>query len=400
MDTQPADAVSHDVHYDLSGSASLTRLSYPLKVHPIGQLSNAGVLDVGIRCPHSCTFCYYSYWDGSGDQFSGMRHAPWRSRDELISTLQNFKEWGLKRFDVTGGEPTLHPDLVDLMRYATSELGLHPRIITLAQFLDRPIRGGIMSRIDQLLDAGVREYLFSLHAVDDAIFKKITGGGAAPVKRAMSMADERGIAYSTNTVVHVHNLAHLPDIARYIAASNALVANLIVMKVEFSWANKRDGAIERKARYGDLHPYLSETIRILVDAGKGVNLRYGPYCAYKGMERHVVGHKGVQLDPFEWRNGLRGGTGGGPYGKPPFLFFNSLESYKKQHPKEVETKTGYNMSFGEPCRNCALRPICDGVDKDYIKVHGWAEFEPYRGETVTDLLHFRRDYSEVFALPE
>jgi pyrroloquinoline quinone biosynthesis protein E len=91
-----------------------------MRQHPIGALSDTGVLDVGLKCVHSCTFCYYSYWDGSDDQFRGMRRAPWRPRSELVATLDNFKRWGLRRFDVTGGEPTLHPELASVMDHAAS----------------------------------------------------------------------------------------------------------------------------------------------------------------------------------------------------------------------------------------------------------------------------------------
>ena len=49
--------------------------------HPIGELSRGAVLDVGLKCTHSCRFCYYSYLDKSDDQFRGMRRAAFRSLD-------------------------------------------------------------------------------------------------------------------------------------------------------------------------------------------------------------------------------------------------------------------------------------------------------------------------------
>lgn len=369
-------------------------------IHRIGNLSECGVLDVGLRCPHSCTFCYYSYWDKSNDQFSGLRRAPWREVGELKSTLDNFKAWGLKRFDVTGGEPTLHPHLAEVMRYATDILSLTPRVITLGQFLDKRLRGSHLPLIDVLKDSGVDEFLFSIHDIDPGVFAKITGASLDLVMKSVKLADERGISYSTNTVVHVNNIDNLPRLAEYLASTQLIVANLIIMKVEHSWSNNRDEAVIRKARYEDIYPFLREAIEILVSAGKAVNLRYGPYCAYRGLEKHLVGFKGVQLDPYEWRNGVRGGSGSGPYGKPPFLFFKTLEEYVVQNPKDVETKSGYNMTFGQKCHGCALKHICDGVDKDYIAAHGWGEFVPYDGNPVSDLLHFRRGYEQAFRLPD
>ena len=61
-----------------------------LLFHPPGALSRSGVLDVGLKCAHSCRFCYYSVMaeaaagpsnthgqpSGQPDsQFSALRHA-------------------------------------------------------------------------------------------------------------------------------------------------------------------------------------------------------------------------------------------------------------------------------------------------------------------------------------
>jgi hypothetical protein len=55
------------------------KTKFELVTHEIGKLSKAGVLDIGLKCFHSCEFCYYSYLDGSDDQFRGMQEAPFRS---------------------------------------------------------------------------------------------------------------------------------------------------------------------------------------------------------------------------------------------------------------------------------------------------------------------------------
>lgn len=372
-----------------------------MHTHHIGTLSPSGVLDVGLRCVHSCKFCYYSHWDGSEDQFAYMRRAPWKSYEELRDILDQFKTWGLTRFDVTGGEPILHPQLLELMQYAHQQLGLRARITTLAQFLTRPMAGRPRPLIEELADVGVREFLFSLHAVDPDLFQRITGASLAKMLEAMAAAERLGLIAMTNTVVNEDNFRHLVDIARHLADSPVKLVNYIVMKVEWGWSHNRDGAVERKARYSDLLPPLTEAVGILEAAGKAVNVRYGPYCAYRGIEKNLVGFKGVQLDPYEWRNGTRGGDDGiHHYGKQPFLFFKTLQDYQRQHPVDVETKAGYNMSFGEPCSGCAVRHICDGVDKDYVLKHGWSEFQPFAGEPITDLMHFRRNNPQAFALYE
>ena len=54
--------------------------------HPPGQISRWGVLDVGLKCPHSCVHCYYAFLpDGSDNpkKFAGMRRADWKGDPEF-----------------------------------------------------------------------------------------------------------------------------------------------------------------------------------------------------------------------------------------------------------------------------------------------------------------------------
>jgi organic radical activating enzyme len=96
-------------------------------------LSRTAILDIGLRCTHSCKFCYYSFLDNGADQFHGMRHAAFRDSHGLLQLVTNLRRNEFLGFDVTGGEPTLHPAIVRLIERGTN-LGLYSRIITLGQF--------------------------------------------------------------------------------------------------------------------------------------------------------------------------------------------------------------------------------------------------------------------------
>ena len=62
----------------------------PLTLHPVGELSPTGILDVGLRCPHSCKFCYYSHFDGHEDQFHALRTMPFRELRECTELIDDF----------------------------------------------------------------------------------------------------------------------------------------------------------------------------------------------------------------------------------------------------------------------------------------------------------------------
>lgn len=367
--------------------------------HPVGTLSPTGVLDVGIRCPHSCVFCYYSHFDGHADPFHALRTLPFRPLEECTALADAFVRWGLTHCDVTGGEPTLHPRIVELIRHVEQRADVRARIITLGQFTLRRSRATGRRLVDELLDAGLSDFLFSIHAATPELFRKLTKGSLDRVKATMEYLDGLDFSYTANTVVQEYNYRELPQLARYLADRNLRFHNFIVMKLEWGWRQNPSDGVVHKARYAEIAPWLAEAVRILEDAGVGVNVRYAPYCTLPGLEPNVVGYKQVQLDPYEWRNGTRGArVEGTPYGGQPFLFYERVEDYLGEHPTQVATRDEYNMTQGPPCRRCALREVCDGVDRDYVARHGWEEFRPYEGPPVTGLTRFRRPDAPTFEL--
>lgn len=364
-----------------------------LEIHPSGTLSKCGVLDVGRKCTHSCVFCFYSFYDGSNEQFKYLRTSSFLQADALKKILDQFKEWGFTNFDYTGGEPSIHPEIVEITRYAHKELGLRGRMISLSQFFQKKFRGASETLLEQLLDAGINDFLFSLHAVTPELFKELTGGQVENVLTTMRQLDERGFSYCTNTVVNEKNYKDLPALAREIARHQVRISNFIIMRMDWGLREQPGIALGTKGRYSDVMPSVKEAIDILESHGIAVNVRYTPYCVMKGYERHLVGHKGIELDPYEWRNGLLAASKG-----VPTLKAEDLQDYYDRRAFVYENDPVYNLVFGEKCKGCSLRRICDGVDKTYIETHGWDEFEPFSGERVEDICHFRHDYKGPFIM--
>lgn len=368
-----------------------------MRLHPAGKLSPMGVLDVGRKCPHSCYFCFYSFYDKSDKQFNYLRNAEFLPEEQLKNILDYFVKWGLTHFEYTGGEPSLHPDIVEITDYAHHKLGLKGRMITMAQFLNCKLRGSARTLLEELLNAGINDFLFSIHTVNSVLFKRMTGGSIENTRKVMDILDAKNFSYCTNTVVDANNYKTLPETASYLAQKNTRYHNFIIMRMDWGWANNnmRELAVGYKGKYSDIERYVKEAIDILDSADIAVNIRYTPYCIFKNYERHIVGYKGAQMDPYEWRNGTKAASEGIPFLKCA----TEEDNYTKRIPL-FENDPAYNLVFSKRCQGCALRLICDGVDKNYIEKHGWSEFEPYSGEKVTDVVHFRYDYPGPFLMKE
>ena len=354
--------------------------------HRAGTLSRGAVLDVGLKCTHSCRFCYYSYLDGTSDQFKGMRTAKFRSLSECKQILQLLKRNGFINFDYTGGEPCLHPDIVEMTRYAHQELGLKGRIITLGQWLtEKRGSSGGKKLIADLLEAGVTNFLFSLHAANEELFARTTGEKYKKIYDSMCYLDEKGFQYTTNTTVYEWNYKHLPELAHEITRHGIYLHNFIIMNAYYAW-NVDGKAFGVQARYSDIHPYLMEAVDILESDHIGVNIRYAPLCAVKGKERNLVGMVGVRYDPYEWMN-LAGHMGGTPEYCASVIPLREgeIETHLTYKAVDATIGTGVKVSgvrgdlkcFCEKCSRCGARDVCDGIDPNYLRIYGPDEFSPY-----------------------
>ncbi len=171
-----------------------------------------------------------------------------------------------------------------------------------------------------------------------------------------------------------------------------------MMRLDWGWGNnnmRENMALGYKGNYTEVAKYVKEATDILDENDVAVNIRYAPYCIFKGYEKYIVGYKGRQLDPYEWRNGTLKAS----EGIPSLTCETEEDNYTKRIPL-FESDPVYNLAFSEKCKECSLRFICDGVDNDYVEANGWPEFKPYAGEKIKDVVHFRYDYPGPFMMKE
>lgn len=360
-----------------------------IHIHEPGRLSRWGVVDVGLKCVHSCQFCYYSFLDGSDDQFAGMRKAKFLPPEHLFALADSLAANGFLGFDVTGGEPGLHPAIVDLVAHARVK-GLAARIITLGQYLMRPMKSapGKARLIDGLIEAGVADFLLSVHGVTEESFRELTGESWERLLSAMTHLDETGFDYGTNTTVFESNFRQLPAIAREIARHRVYIANFIVMNAYYAWSRPGVATNQVQGHYSEIRPYLIEARDILEDAGIAVNLRYAPLCTMRGMERNLVGIVGVRHDPHEWMNQIDHMTPHDPAAMGRPIRVNEAEAQYPLQPVSgvagvVAQRAG--KLFPDVCKGCAAISVCDGLDPRYAQERGSSELQPYR-EFRGDLL--------------
>ncbi|MDO9632250.1 MAG: radical SAM protein [Humidesulfovibrio sp.] len=390
--------------------------------HPPGELSQSGVLDVGLKCAHSCRFCYYSFMAEAasgksaspGSQHGALRQAAFRTTEDCLRIIDLMADHGLINFDITGGEPTMHQGLPDMVRRAVERL-MSVRVITLGQFLLRQTpgrQGGGPHLLDTLLEAGVTDFLFSLHAATEDGFHEATRGSLAKVLAAMDALDAAGFQYSANTVIHAGNLGDLPRIAELSAARGVYHHNFIVFNAYYRW-DSPESIAGLQAAYADIAGPLTRAVEILDAAGVAVTIRYLPLCAAPGLEKHIVGVVGVHHDPHEWMN-----RAGNPDREPEYCAEllpvpvdgprdiyalvrgeRRLDAGKDGVVDIVAERGDAFKVFPALCRDCAAMDYCDGLDPKYVLLHGLSGITPFAEMPGNPpLINARRTYLPAFVL--
>jgi cyclic pyranopterin phosphate synthase len=176
-----------------STNAVISR-SDPLKretqlLDPFGRSVSYLRVSVTDRCDFRCTYCM-------SETMSFLPKKEVLTLDELYRLCSIFIDRGVKRIRLTGGEPLVRKNIIELVRRLGERLkdGLDELTIT--------TNGSQLSRYaDELVDCGVRRINVSLDTLDPEKFQRITRwGDFAKVMQGIEAAQHAGLKIKINTV--------------------------------------------------------------------------------------------------------------------------------------------------------------------------------------------------------
>ena len=139
------------------------------------------------KCDLRCTYCMPE------DQHF-LKREELMTREEIAVIAKLFVErYGITKIRLTGGEPLVRPDAVDIVR-DMSQLGVSLGLTTNAMTLDK--------HLDGLINAGLKNINISLDTFDAERFKKITRrDGFDKVHASILLTLERRLRVKVNMVV-------------------------------------------------------------------------------------------------------------------------------------------------------------------------------------------------------
>ena len=163
---------------------------------PYGRALSSLRISVTQRCNFNCFFCHR---EGELNPKGEI------SVNEIKKIANIASDLGMRKFKLTGGEPLLRPEIVDIVR----------KIRPYAEEVSLTSNGYFLSKYaSELKEVGLKRVNISLHSSDPDTFKKITGSnGLSEVKRGIAAAVESDLnPVKINMVVlNGNNVDEIPD---------------------------------------------------------------------------------------------------------------------------------------------------------------------------------------------
>ncbi len=286
-------------------------------------------LKVGFACNNRCVFC------AQGDKRKVCGALPYaRLLDQLVQARRT-----CRGVVFTGGEPTVHKNLLALVR-AARDLGYDSvQIQTNGRML------AYKKAVDALVAAGATEFSPSLHGATADVHELLTraDGSFDESVAGIDNAVRSGALVVTNSVITRYNQDTLPDLV-------ALLAGLGVKHAQLAFVHPVGTALER---FYEVVPKLSELVEplaraqaIAVAAGMMLVTEAVPLCFLRGMEELAVESSIPDTTVVDLEGAL---------------------DYSDWRVREGKT-------HGPPCAECALAAHCEGPWREYPEHYGWSEF--------------------------
>jgi molybdenum cofactor biosynthesis enzyme MoaA len=289
--------------------------------------SDLRVLRLTVGCNQRCVFC-------SSDDTALNLEADPKAR------LQRIHRWarlGVRRLSLSGGEPTLDPQLPELVAYA-SRLGFSwVEVVTNAVRLADP------RRARRLVEAGLTQATVSLHAHTAQESERLTAGRAGDFQATLAGVDhllESGrVTVFLNHVIHAANAASLPDFVRFVHARFGTAP-----RVTFAFLTP----LNRALGHPELMPRYTEVagpLKLALD--EGVRL---------GLNLEVLSRPGIPPCILA----------------PDHLQYSDLARIADQ----AAAEDAHQKVKPPTCRACRYDALCTGVWQPYAERFGLAELIP------------------------
>ncbi len=281
-------------------------------------MANLGYIQVVRHCNHFCGFC--------SNPSTPFVHT-FETMRVLVDDLARRNYFGVI---LTGGEPTLHPELPRIAAYARDK-GLHVRMITNGSRLAEP------DFARALAEAGVELVHVSVYSVRPEVEEGLRGvpGTLARAFSALEAAHAAGIELNVNCVINRDNADHLDENVRYFVEHHPYVRHFVWNNLDPSMGRAEHDKARFTPRLADFELSLHRALTFLQRSGRTFRVEKVPLC---------------YMADFAWAS-----TETRKIVKAEERIVHFLDE------KQTVRQTEWEHVYSSACEPCALRSICGGL---------------------------------------
>ncbi|MCA9604959.1 MAG: radical SAM protein [Myxococcales bacterium] len=281
-------------------------------------MANIGYIQVVRHCNHFCGFC------------SNPSTAYTHTFETMARLVDDLVERGYFGVVLTGGEPTLHPELPRIVAHAR-ERGLHVRMITNGW---RLAEEGFARELAQ---AGLELVHVSIYSVHAAVEERIRGvaGTLDRAHEALDNAGRFGIEANVNCVINRLNADHLDENVKVIVTRHPHVRHFVWNNLDPSMGRAEVNQDQFTPHLADFELSLTRALRILEKSGRTFRVERVPLC---------------YMTDFAWAS-----TETRKIVKGEERVVHFLDA------KQTVRQTDWEHVYTDACAPCSLRPICGGL---------------------------------------
>ncbi len=173
------------------------------------------LLELTHKCPLECTYCY--------NQLDFANTKDGMSKEDWFKVLDETRALGAVQLGISGGEPLLNKDIVDVVRYA-NDLKFYTNLITSGV-------GGEKGVLKKLKEAGLKTVQLGIQSHDENTMTLITNNKSA-MKDKIAFAKEvkeLGMQLIINTCITRQNIEQVGEIIEFcdeLGANYLEIANI------------------------------------------------------------------------------------------------------------------------------------------------------------------------------
>lgn len=318
-------------------------------------MANIGYIQVVRHCNHFCGFC--------SNPTTPYVHT-FETMKVLVDDLVARKYFGVI---LTGGEPSLHPELPRIARYATDQ-GLHVRMIT------NGWRMADEGFAKEMAEAGLKIVHVSVYSTRPAVEERLRGTAATLEKAyaAVDNAHRHGVEVNINCVINKLNADHLDENIRHWLEHHPHIRHFVWNNLDPSMGRAEVNQAEFTPRLADFELSLYRAMRLLHQSGRTFRVEKVPLC---------------YMADFAWAS-----TETRKIVKGEERIVHFLDA------KQTVRQTDWGHRYARSCDVCSLRTICGGLF-DRGDAYDPAELHPVfvdRDAVVESILRDPRDPSYEF----